>query len=103
MAQDDETIEQPEGQGGHDEKVARCDLGGVILEECPPRGRGGLAAFGHVTSDGGLGDMEAEFEQFAMNARRSPKRKMWSSTFSALCEASGYVESAGSDRLDAMR
>jgi len=77
----------------------------VVLEERLPAGdlvRVGRA-LRQMPRDGGFADADAEFQELGMDAWRPPTREMWNSTFPGLCEANGYVEPAGSDRLDAMR
>ena len=46
----------------------------MILEERPPGLRGRCAALHHVLGDTGLADPDAELEQLAVNAWRTPKR-----------------------------
>jgi hypothetical protein len=46
----------------------------VILKEGPPGLRRRLPLADHVLGDAGLADIDAEFEQFAVDAGRSPKR-----------------------------
>src|SRR5215471_2335282 len=46
----------------------------MVLQEGAPGLRGWLAAAHHVLGDAGLADGDAEFEQFAVNARCTPSR-----------------------------
>ena len=46
----------------------------VIFHEGPPGLRWWLAASHHVFANAGFADVDAEFEEFSMDARRSPKR-----------------------------
>ena len=46
----------------------------MIVEERPPGLGRRLAMSHHVLGDGGLGDLDAEFQQLAVNARRAPER-----------------------------
>jgi hypothetical protein len=73
----EEAVKQPEGQGGHGKEVH----GG---EEFPMIGEEGEPAFGRIAAawlqpskipgDGRFGDIEAEFQQFAVDLRRAPVR-----------------------------
>src|SRR5258708_23410423 len=58
----------------HHKHVDRRNVGQMIVQEATP-GRGG--EFGpprHVSPDRGLADLDAELEQFAADARRTPER-----------------------------
>ena len=69
---DDEGIEQIETDSWNNEhggKVRR-----VVKQEGPPSLAGRPPPFGHVLGDVGLRDLQPELEQFAVNARRTPKR-----------------------------
>src|SRR5215469_5161418 len=44
----------------------------MVLQEGAPGLRGWLAAAHHVLGDAGLADVDAEFKQFAVNARCTP-------------------------------
>src|SRR5262249_43629636 len=56
------------------EKVDRNQLRSVIVEERSPRLRWWLRTADHVFGNGGLGDLDSKFEQFAVDPRRTPKR-----------------------------
>jgi hypothetical protein len=58
----------------HREEVDRYHGLEVILQEGPPGLRRWLAASHHILGNTGLADVDAQLEQFAMDARRSPKR-----------------------------
>ena len=55
----------------HDEEIDRHHRFQVIVQERPPGLRGWLAAAHHILIDARLADVDAEFEQFAVNVRRS--------------------------------
>ena len=61
-------------RGRDDEEIGGHDLADVILQEGAPGLRRGLAPADHVFRDGGLTDVDPEFQQFAMNPRRTPAR-----------------------------
>src|SRR5215467_4208523 len=69
---DDEDIEQIEANGRNNEQVyggdARC-----VVASAPSLGRRSTSLH-HIFRDAGLSDLEAELEQLAMNARRTPQR-----------------------------
>jgi hypothetical protein len=58
----------------HSEEVNRHHGLDVILQEGPPRLRRRLPTAYEVFAHAGLADIEAEFEQFAVDAGRAPKR-----------------------------
>jgi len=60
MSQHDEAVEQLKRDGRYDEKVDRCGLHHVILQEGLPGLRRRACAPSHVFSDGGLSDFVAE-------------------------------------------
>ena len=73
-AEHDQGIEQTERRRGDHEHVDRRDVGKVIAQKAPP-GRGGdLGAPGHPPPDRGLADLDAELEQFPVDARCTPQR-----------------------------
>ena len=72
--QRDQDVEQAECRRGDHEHVNRCNLWKVIAQKAPP-GRGGdLGTPRHPPPDRGLADLDAELEQFTVNARRAPQR-----------------------------
>ena len=71
---DHQAIEQLEADGRHDEQVDRTDVRDVIAQEGLPALRWRPASSDHVLGDGRLGDLEAQLEQLAVDARRTPKR-----------------------------
>src|SRR5262249_41758557 len=63
---------KPHGVDG--EGVDRSQLRYVIVEERSPRLRWWLRMAHHVFGNRSLGDLNSEFEQFAVDPRRTPKR-----------------------------
>src|SRR5713226_8132044 len=73
MHQDDEHVEQTEDRHRHDEEVDGDKVQDMVLEERSPGLRGWLSAAQHETRNGPLRNLEAELEQFTMNARRAQR------------------------------
>src|SRR5262249_39981099 len=71
---DHQPIEQPEAGGGHDKQINRANMRDVIAKESLPALRWRFAPSDHVLGHGRLGDLEAQLEQLAMDARRTPQR-----------------------------
>src|SRR5262245_19312528 len=71
---DNKAIEQIEANGRNNEQVHGGDVRRVVTQESVPSLRGRAASLDHVLRDAGLSDFEAELEQLAMDARRSPQR-----------------------------
>src|SRR6266480_4781868 len=71
---EDKDIEQIEANGRNNEQVHGGDVRCVVTHEGAPSLRGRAASLDHVLRDAGLSDLEAELEQLAMDARRSPQR-----------------------------
>ena len=72
MGQYQKHVKDMEPDGGHGEEVDGDQLLGVILQECAPGLRRRLAAVHHVFAYAALTDVDAEFEQFAVDARCTP-------------------------------
>ena len=74
MIDNEKAIKDPERSGGNSEQIHRCDHLFVISQKCDPAFElvwiGGLKR--PVPRHRGLGDLEAEFLQLAMDAWRSP-------------------------------
>src|SRR5271165_90286 len=66
-------VKHLETDGGHREEVDGDHLGEVVLQESAPGLRRRLVAAQHVFAYAGLTDVDAEFEQFTMDARRAPQ------------------------------
>src|SRR6266481_1465334 len=72
-ADNDEGIEQVEADSWNNEQVNGGDVRRVVAQEGPPS-LAGPPPFGHVLGDAGLRDFKPKLEQFAVDARRAPKR-----------------------------
>jgi Ca-activated chloride channel family protein len=68
MGQNQKHVKDLKTDSGHGEEVDGDQLLGVILQECAPGLRWRFAAAHHVFADAALTDVDAEFEQFAMEA-----------------------------------
>jgi len=73
MGQYQKHVEDLEADGGHGEDVDGHQLLGMILEKCAPRLRRRFAVAHDVFADTALTDVEAEFEEFAMDAGCTPR------------------------------
>src|SRR5438105_10788616 len=71
---DDKDIEQIEANGRNNEQVHGGDVRCVVTQEGAPALGRRSTSLDHVLRDAGLSDLEAELEQLAMDARRSPQR-----------------------------
>jgi hypothetical protein len=58
----------------HGEEIHGDQLRQVVLQEGPPRLRRRCVAPPHVLGDAGLPDLDAQFEQLTVDARRAPER-----------------------------
>src|SRR5512139_1567997 len=74
MAEDDEGVEQPKRRRYDDEHVDGGGVMHVILQERAPGLGGGLGPPRQVSADRGLADVDAELEQFAVDAGSAPQR-----------------------------
>src|SRR5258705_7434637 len=70
---DDEDIEQIKANGRDNEQVHGGDVRCVVTQEGAPSLGRRATSLDHILRDAGLTDLEAELEQLAMNARRSPQ------------------------------
>ena len=73
----EEAVQQPEGQGGHCKEVHSSEDFPMIGEEGEPAFSSIAASRLHpskIPGDSPFGDIEAEFQQFAVNLRRAPVR-----------------------------
>src|ERR671918_3071218 len=73
MGKHNENEQDTEANGGHGEEVDRDEVADVIGEERPPGLRGLGTTLGHEAGDGALGDVDAELEELAVDARRTPQ------------------------------
>ena len=60
--------------GATNKSMAAMSGGGMAAQEGAPSRGGPSASLDHILCDAGLSDLEAELEQLAMDARRSPQR-----------------------------
>src|SRR6516164_6303036 len=74
VSQDQEYVQHLKANGRHREEVDRYHGLDVILHEGPPGLRRWLAASRYILGNTGLADVDAQLEQFAVDARRSPQR-----------------------------
>jgi hypothetical protein len=72
MGQHQKHVKDLETDSGHREEVDGGQLLGVIVQKCAPGLTGWLAAAHHVFADAALPDVDAEFEQFAVDAGCTP-------------------------------
>src|SRR5262249_31293121 len=73
VSEHNENEEDAEAGGWHRKEVNRDDVSDVVREEGPPGLRGLGTTLGHEAGDGALGDVEAELEELAVDARRPPQ------------------------------
>jgi hypothetical protein len=73
VLQDQQSMQQPKRHCRHYEQVDRGNAVGTIVKEGLPALRG-WPPLGHVFCHRGLADLDAELEQFAVDARRAPVR-----------------------------
>src|SRR5207237_3645142 len=71
---EDKDIEQIEANGRNNEQVHGGDVRCVDTQEGAPALGRRSTSLDHVLRDAGLSDLEAELEQLAMDARRTPSR-----------------------------
>jgi len=71
---DQQSIEQSKREGRNHEQVHRRDAVSVIAQERPPALGWRPPTLCHVFGDRGLPDIDAEFEQLAVDARCAPER-----------------------------
>ena len=72
MGQNQKHVKDLKTDRGHGEEIDGDQLLGVILQECAPGLRRRLAAAHHVFADAALTDVDAEFEQFAVDTWSTP-------------------------------
>ena len=71
---DNKGIEQTEANGRDDEQVHRSNVRRVVTQKSAPSLIWRSTSLDHVLGDARLRDVKPELEQFAVDARRSPKR-----------------------------
>ncbi len=74
VRKDEEDVERLEANGGHREEVYRDHRVNVVLQEGPPRLGGGISAADHVFAHAGPADVDAQLEEFAVDAPGTPNR-----------------------------
>jgi hypothetical protein len=72
MGQNEKHVKNLEADRGDGEKIDGDQLVGMVLEEGAPSLRRRFVAAHHVIADGALSDVDAKFEQFAMDAGCTP-------------------------------
>src|SRR5215472_6441486 len=72
MGQHQKYVKDLETQGRHGKEIDRDQLLEVIVQEGAPSLRGRLSATHHVFADAGFADLNAEFEQFTVDAGCAP-------------------------------
>jgi len=73
MSYHNEDEKDAEASGGHGEEVDRDQVANVVSEERPPCLRGLGRTLGHEAGDRTLGDVDAELQQLAVDAGRTPQ------------------------------
>jgi hypothetical protein len=61
-------VEEPKRRGGDHKHIDRRDVGQVVMQEGPPGRGGNLGTPRHPAPNRGLADLDAELEQFPMDA-----------------------------------
>src|SRR5260370_33011870 len=74
MAKNHEGAQELKRDGGHDEQVYGDQVLGVVFEKGSPLLGGRLLVPDHVLGDRSLRHLYTEFQEFAMDARRTPAR-----------------------------
>src|SRR5258706_12965668 len=74
MSQNQEDVEDLEPNCWHSEEIDRDQTGRVVLQKSAPSLRRRSSQPHHVLRNAGLGNLDAELEQFAMDAWSAPER-----------------------------
>ena len=74
MSEDDQGIEKTKRRGCNNEHVDRRNVGEMVVQKAMPGGGGDFGPPRQTSPDGGLADLDAELEQFAMDAGGAPQR-----------------------------
>jgi len=74
VAEDDQGVEQPKRRGCNNEHVDRRNVGQVVVQKATPARGGDSGPPRQISPDRGLADLDAELEQFAVDAGRTPER-----------------------------
>lgn len=73
MAHDQQTIEQPERDRGHDEELHCDNASRMVAKERLLSLRGRATPPRHILGDAGLADLDGALEKLSMDARLSPQ------------------------------
>ena len=73
MSEDDQGVEKPKRRGRNNEHVDRRNVGQVVMQKATPGGGGDFGPPRQVSADRGLADLDAELEQFAVDAGGRPR------------------------------
>jgi hypothetical protein len=73
MGKNEEDVENAEGDYRDCEEIDGDKLFGVVFQKCAPCLRGRFWMPKHMLGDSRLGNVDSEFEQFAMNSRGAPE------------------------------
>ena len=74
VGEDEKDVEDAKSRGRHGEEVDRGERTDMVVEEGAPGLRRRLACLGwHEAGNAALADVDAEFEQFAVDSWRSPR------------------------------
>jgi hypothetical protein len=73
VSEHDEHEEDAQAGGGHGEEVDRHQVPDMVGEERPPGLRRSRTTLRHEAGDGALGDVDAELQELAMDARAPHK------------------------------
>src|SRR5215472_5642363 len=93
VRQHQEHVQDLEPDGRHRKEVDRSHCLHVVFKEGPPGLGRRLAATHQVFADTGLADVDAEFEQLAVNPRRSPGWVLMTHGANQLAYLLGYARS----------
>src|SRR5437667_10099345 len=74
MAENKKCKELFKGNRRNHKEINRCDAVSVVTKEGLPGLRRPISPRYHVLRDCRLGDLEAEFQKFTMDVRRTPER-----------------------------
>ena len=95
MGQHKEHVKNLKTDGGDGEEIDGDQLLGMILKEGTPSLRRRFAAARHVFADTALSDLDAQFEQFAMDAGCTPARILFAHPADKISDLVGDDGSSG--------
>src|SRR5712691_2709976 len=95
MGQYQKHVKDLETDSGHGEEIDGDQLLGVILQESAPSLRRWLAGANHVFADAALTDVDAEFEQFTVDAGCTPARVLAAHLADQISDLAGNGWSSG--------